>query len=152
MFWDHGHGPAYGYGVDEHRKDESGEYDPSKMPVADIVSGISASDFIENEGKFDIIEFDCCMMGNFEIALAMQDYTDYYLGCPDVDPFASLDYTAFLNFLGEDPNVDSKELGRQIVHIYVENKIVFLLIISNNLKYDRNNHYIINIAREDNGR
>ena len=22
MFWDHGHGPAYGYGVDEHRKDE----------------------------------------------------------------------------------------------------------------------------------
>lgn len=120
MFWDHGHGPAYGYGVDEHRKNESGEYDPSKMPVADIVSGISASDFIENEGKFDIIEFDCCMMGNFEIALALQDYTDYYLGCPDVDPFASLDYTAFLNSLGEDPNVDSKELGRQIVHIYVD--------------------------------
>ena len=120
MFWDHGHGPAYGYGVDEHRKDESGEYDPSKMPVADIVSGISASDFIENEGKFDIIEFDCCMMGNFEIALAMQDYTDYYLGCPDVDPFPSLDYTAWLNYLGENPEADNKELGRQTVNIYVD--------------------------------
>ena len=120
MFWDHGHGPAYGYGVDEHRKDESGEYDPSKMPVADIVSGISASDVIENEGKFDIIEFDCCMMGNFEIALALQDYTNYYLGCPDVDPFPSLDYTALLNYLGENPEADSKELGRQTVNIYVD--------------------------------
>ena len=48
MLWDHGHGPAYGYGVDEHRKDESGQYDPSKMPVADIVRGISESDFITN--------------------------------------------------------------------------------------------------------
>ena len=120
MFWDHGHGPAYGYGVDEHRKDESGQYDPRKMPVADIVRGISASDVIANEGKFDIIEFDCCMMGNFEIALSMQDYTDYYLGCPDVDPFASLDYTALLNYLGKNPEVDSKTLGRKIVHIYVD--------------------------------
>jgi hypothetical protein len=115
MFWDHGHGPAYGYGVDEHRKDETGQYDPSKMPVADIVRGISESDFITNGEKFDIIEFDCCMMGNFEIALAMQDYTDYYLGCPDVDPFPSLDYTALLNYLGENPEADSKELGRQTV-------------------------------------
>ena len=120
MFWDHGHGPAYGYGVDEHRKDESGQYDPSKMPVADIVRGISESDFITNGNKFDIIEFDCCMMGNFEIALAMQDYTDYYLGCPDVDPFPSLDYTALLNYLGENPEADSKELGRQTVNIYVD--------------------------------
>ena len=120
MLWDHGHGPAYGYGVDEHRKDESGQYDPSKMPVADIVRGISESDFITNGEKFDIIEFDCCMMGNFEIALAMQDYTDYYLGCPDVDPFPSLDYTALLNYLGENPEADSKELGRQTVNIYVD--------------------------------
>ena len=120
MFWDHGHGPAYGYGVDEHRKDESGQYDPSKMPVADIVRGISASDVIKKEGKFDIIEFDCCMMGNFEIALAMQDYTDYYLGCADIDPFASLDYTALLNYLGENPEADSKTLGRKTVDIYVE--------------------------------
>ena len=108
------------YGVDEHRKDESGQYDPRKMPVADIVTGISASNVIANEGKFDIIEFDCCMMGNFEIALSMQDYTDYYLGCPDVDPFASLDYTALLNYLGKNPEVDSKTLGRKIVHIYVD--------------------------------
>ncbi|MBO5273261.1 MAG: hypothetical protein J6I45_01460 [Clostridia bacterium] len=49
MLWDHGHGPAYGYGVDEHRKDESGQYDSSKMPVADIVRGISESDFIKKE-------------------------------------------------------------------------------------------------------
>ncbi len=120
MFWDHGHGPAYGYGVDEHRKDETGQYDSSKMPVADIVRGISASDVITNEGKFDIIEFDCCMMGNFEIALAMQDYTDYYLGCPDIDPFASLDYTALLNYLGENPEADSKTLGRKTVEIYAD--------------------------------
>jgi hypothetical protein len=90
------------------------------MPVADIVRGISESDFITNGEKFDIIEFDCCMMGNFEIALAMQDYTDYYLGCPDVDPFPSLDYTALLNYLGENPEADSKELGRQTVNIYVD--------------------------------
>ena len=120
MFWDHGHGPAYGYGVDEHRKDESGQYDPRKMPVADIVRGISESEFIANEGKFDIIEFDCCMMGNFEIALALKDYTNYYLGCPDVDPFASLDYTAFLDFLGENPDADSKTLGRKTADIYVD--------------------------------
>ena len=120
MLWDHGHGPAYGYGVDEHRKDESGQYDPSKMPVADIVRGISESDFITNGKKFDIIEFDCCMMGNFEITLAMQDYTDYYLGCPDVDPFASLDYTALLNYLGEYPDEDSKTLGRKTADIYVD--------------------------------
>jgi len=122
MFWDHGHGPAYGYGIDEHKKDEQGNTIQRKMPVADIVGGISNSNVIKDPqaGKFDIIEFDCCMMGNFEIALALQDYTDYYLGCPDIDPFASLDYTALLDYLGENPGVDSKTLGRKTVDIYVD--------------------------------
>ena len=120
MLWDHGSGPAHGYGLDENKKDEEGNVIKVKMPVADIVRGVSASDVIKERGKFDIIEFDCCMMGNFEITLALQDYTQYYIGCPDIDPFPSLDYTEYLNYLGGNPNVDNKTLGRKTVDIYVD--------------------------------
>jgi len=113
---DHGCGPGRGYGFDDH--------DPENpevvMHVLKLKKAISESDVVKNGGKFDIINFDCCMMGNFETILTLADYTDYFLGSADVAPLPTVDYTALFNFLNEDPDMDGKDLGRKYVDLYVQ--------------------------------
>ncbi len=51
---------------------------------ADATDG-NASKFVlldgdgKRDGKFDLLSFDVCLMGNLELALIMADYTDYYI-------------------------------------------------------------------------
>ena len=110
---DHGSGPAHGYGSDDHG-------DPSMMmSVLSLREALAESDVV-GEGKFDFVDLDCCFNGNFEIALALSDYTNYVLGSADVDPFATVDYTALFNYLNKNPNVDTKTFGRHLVDLFAD--------------------------------
>ncbi|MBO6206943.1 MAG: hypothetical protein J6O73_08375 [Lachnospiraceae bacterium] len=111
---DHGSGPGHGYGMDDHDTENPGK----KLHVYEIRQAISQCDVIQHEGKFDILFLECCMNGNFETLLALQDYTDYFIGSPDVDPINSLEYTDILNYLNEDPAVDAKILGKKMVDVF----------------------------------
>jgi len=113
---DHGMGPEGGYGVDDHNTEDQ----HASMSVLQLRQAISGSDVCTGGGKFDFIDLDCCMMGNFETALALWDYTDYYLGSADVDPMATVDYTAVFDFLATDPDMDAWVLGRKIVDLFVD--------------------------------
>ena len=111
---DHGSGPAHGYGSDDHG-------DPSMMmSVLSIRQALAESAVVAGGGKFDFVDLDCCFNGNFEIALALSDYTDYFLGSADVDPFATVDYTALFNYLNEYPNVDTKTFGKHLVDLFAD--------------------------------
>ena len=111
---DHGSGPAHGYGSDDHG-------DPSMMmSVLSIRQALAESAVVGDVGKFDFVDLDCCFNGNFEIALALSDYTNYFLGSADVDPFATVDYTALFNYLNENPNVDTKTFGKHLVDLFAD--------------------------------
>ena len=113
---DHGEGPQGGYGFDDHDTENPGE----TLSVLELRQAISGSDVCAGGGKFDFVDFDCCMMGNFETALALSDCTDYYLGSADIDPHATVDYTALFDFLATDPGMDAWELGRRLVDLFAD--------------------------------
>lgn len=113
---DHGMGPEGGYGVDDHDTGDS----QASISVRQLRQAISESDVVRNEDKFDFIDLDCCMMGNFETALALWDYTDYYFGSADVNPFPTVDFTALFDYLATNPNMDAWDLGRKFVNLFVD--------------------------------
>ncbi|MBQ9000594.1 MAG: hypothetical protein IJ087_01920, partial [Eggerthellaceae bacterium] len=53
-------------------------------------------------------------------ALALSDYTNYFLGSADVDPHATVDYTAVFDFLATDPDMDAWVLGRKLVDLFAD--------------------------------
>ncbi|MBP3883715.1 MAG: hypothetical protein J6D54_02090, partial [Olsenella sp.] len=111
---DHGSGPAHGYGSDDHG-------DPSMMmSVLSIRQALAESAVVAGGGKFDFVDIDSCFNGNFEIALALSDYTDYFLGSADVDPHATVDYTALFNYLNDNPDVDTKTFGKHLVDLFAD--------------------------------
>ena len=113
---DHGMGPEGGYGVDDHNTE-----DPhASISVLQLRQAISGSDVCAGGGKFDFIDLDCCMMGNFETALALWDYTDYYFGSADVNPFPTVDFTALFDYLATNPDMDAWALGRKFVDLFVD--------------------------------
>ena len=111
---DHGSGPGHGYGLDDHDKVTPDK----KLHVYEMREAISECDVVQQEGKFDMIFLECCMNGNFETLLALQDYADYFIGSPDVDPINSVEYTDVLNFLNIDPDMDAKILGKKMVDVF----------------------------------
>ena len=113
---DHGSGPGHGYGYDDHDT-----VNPDALiSVTGLKLAIFESDVVQNEGKFDFIDLDCCVMSNFETMLALSDYTDYYLGSPDISPHATVDYTSVMNYLNTDPDMETEKFGRKIVDLYVD--------------------------------
>ena len=111
---DHGSGPQKGYGYDDHG-------DPGEtLSVLELRQAISESDVCAQGGKFDFVDLDCCVMGNFETALALSDYTNYFLGSADVDPHATVDYTAVFDFLATDPDMDAWVLGQKLVDLFAD--------------------------------
>ena len=139
ILWDHGGGPQGGFGVDEHSDDSDDWLAPDIMSFAGIVDALSDNNVVDSnsdgepDGKFDFINFDACLMNSVELALAMADYTDYYIASAETEPgygqyygpCAERDgkqYKGWLDELG-DPENDEKynapggtyELGKVIV-------------------------------------
>ena len=113
---DHGMGPEGGYGVDDHNTGSS----HASISVLQLRQAISGSYVCAGGGKFDFIDLDCCMMGNFETALALSGCTDYYLGSADVNPFPTVDFTALFDYLADDPDMDAWGLGCKFVDLFVD--------------------------------
>ena len=139
ILWDHGGGPKGGFGSDDHHDDLNDWSVPSIMSFADIVEALADNNVVDSnndsepDGKFDFIDFDACLMNSVELALAMADYTDYYIASAETEPgygqyygpCAERDgkqYKGWLDELG-DPDNDAKynapdgtyELGKVIV-------------------------------------
>ncbi|MBR4627253.1 MAG: hypothetical protein IKO47_06080 [Ruminococcus sp.] len=115
ILWDHGGGPNGGFGIDEHI--ESGE---DTMTFGGLIDAFSDNAVTANGGKFDFINFDACVMGSTELALAFSGYADYYIASPESIPGCSQEYTGWLGALGQDPDIDTFELGKIIADDMIE--------------------------------
>ena len=106
---DHGGGPTGGFGSEDH------DPDGSWMSYSEIIDAIADNHVTENNGKFDILNFDACIMGSAEYSLALSDYVDYYIASPYTIPGYGEFYTNWLNRLGKEPKLGGYELGKVIV-------------------------------------
>ena len=104
IFWDHGAGPVYGFGYDEHQAEES-VLTIDEMQAAIRQSGV----------YFDIIGMDCCIMSSLELCCAMYNYCDYMVLSEDFESGYGWSYTGWLNALSTNTSISSEELGKIIV-------------------------------------
>ncbi len=106
---DHGGGAKEGFGSDDH------DTDGAPMKYAEIIDAIADNHVTKSGEKFDVMNFDACIMGCAEYSLALYDYVNYYIASPYTIPGYGQYYTNWLNMLGKQPQMNGYELGKIIV-------------------------------------
>ena len=104
IFWNHGAGPVYGFGYDEHQSEDS------VLTIDEIQTAIRQSGIY-----FDIIGMDSCIMSSLELCCAMYNYCDYMILSEDFESGYGWSYTGWLNALSENTSISSEKLGKIIV-------------------------------------
>lgn len=104
IFWDHGGGPVYGFGVDEWQ-DENDSLTLSEISRALKKSGV----------YFDFIGMDCCIMANLETCYAFAPYCKYTLLSEDFESGLGWSYTDWMKALEENPGISTPLLGKKII-------------------------------------
>ena len=107
FLWDHGCGPAYGFGQTE--QEFVGIY------IGDLAAAFRNSALVRDGGQYEFINFDACCMGNVEILVALCDYTANFIASSELVPGRGEEYTTWLNALRAHPEMDGFELGKRIV-------------------------------------
>jgi Clostripain family len=115
--------PAQHYGIvfEDHGtgwpgacSDESNDDD---MLTADEIAA-SLKQITATTGKFELIGFDTCLMGNFEVAKALAPYGQVMVASEELEPGEGWDYTPMLQALHKSPKMNGLELGHVIVDTY----------------------------------
>lgn len=107
IFWDHGGGPAFGFGQIEGTK--------LAMHLSDMMDAFSGSALVKDGKKFGILCFDACLMSNVEIILTLGRYTDYIVASSETMPSYGLGYSLWLNKLKSFPSMSDYELANEII-------------------------------------
>lgn len=84
ILWDHGGGPVFGFGVDEHYPDDL-------LESEDIREAMDRTRFASE--PLDLVAYNACIMNSIEIAELWSDYADYLLADAEVE--YSWDYHSF---------------------------------------------------------
>ena len=69
-------------------------------------------------GKFELIGFDACLMGNLEVAKAMAPYGHAMVASEELEPGSGWNFTPMLQTLEKSPQINGIELGHVIVDTY----------------------------------
>lgn len=109
IMWDHGGGPAYGFGED---------YRGGELSLAGTIRALSESELIKNGNVFELIDYDACLMGSMEIAAALSDYTQYLICSPEETLSGGMGYQLLLSSLS-DLSLDCYTIGKAIADDYV---------------------------------
>ena len=86
IFWDHGGGPLFGYGVDEQFSDS--------LYLHELQWAMEHSPF--KKKKLEMVGFDACLMASLEIACIFAPYAKYMVASEELEPGSGWDY-GFLN-------------------------------------------------------
>ena len=113
IFWDHGGGVVYGYGVDENVNDTYAALTLDEIQSAVADSGI----------KFEMIGFDACLMGGLETACALCDYSDYLIVSEDFESGCGWEYQNWLSLLGYNSSTSMTDIGKVVVDDFIKESI-----------------------------
>lgn len=110
IFWDHGGGPAYGFGYDCRG---------GALTLKETSEAFFDSKLICSGNKFELIDYDACLMGSAEVISALGDYADYFVCSPEETPGGGQDYRSFLNAVKDNPSMNGFEIGKVIADDFV---------------------------------
>lgn len=117
-FWNHGGGPVYGFGVDEHFYDDYGDYrEYEHLTLEEIEAALDQAQ--QTTGvTFEVIGFDACLMGSVEVAHTLSPYAHYLVASEETEPSHGWDYEGIFSGLTQAPEMKGGQLGRIIADTY----------------------------------
>lgn len=124
ILWDHGTGwtkrggtAGGGSGYKGFSTDYSGP--GGEISIASGEYGRALARITEARGgPLDLVGFDACYMGMWEVALATAPYADYLVASMDQVPNAGWRYDAVLGPLLDNPDEDARSFGERIVRVF----------------------------------
>ncbi|MDR0964138.1 MAG: hypothetical protein LBM60_05950 [Clostridium sp.] len=109
IMWDHGGGTTGGLMYDEIF------YNSPSLAITDL------DDALRNAGvKFDMVGFDCCLMGTAETAFMVEKHADFMVASQRNEPGTGWYYTDFIEALNNNTSIPTTELGTLIVENYFD--------------------------------
>ena len=114
LMWDHGAGPVYGFGIDNNNSNKT-------LSLQETVQAFNESSLIKDGKRFDLINYDACLMSSVEVVAALCDYSDYFVCSAEEVPGGGQDYAAMMATLINDPSIGGFDLGKQIVDAFIVN-------------------------------
>lgn len=118
VLWNHGSGVRMKSGL--YPQDISFD-DLSGNAITTKQMGLAMQDIAAIAGdKIELYNSDACLMGMVEIAAEIKDSAKYFVGSQDLEPGEGQNYRGFLSALVADPEMNGAELGKAIVHSYMD--------------------------------
>ncbi len=110
VLWDHG-GSWQGVAVDVEADDA--------MTLQELSAALA--DFRARSGvaRLDMVGFDACLMGSFEVYRALAPHALYGVGSTELTPGNGWDYLGWLDALTADPTLSGAELGKAAVDSFI---------------------------------
>ncbi len=95
VYWSHGDGwiPAPGTPSTRWIGQDTGSKPNGYMNISDL------ADILKTLPHMDFIMFDACFMHSIEVAYALREYTDYYIGSPTENPGPGAPYDVILPYM-----------------------------------------------------
>jgi hypothetical protein len=108
ILWDHG--SAYqGFGGDH-------EYGGDSLFLNEIDHALTNSQI----GKWDLIGFDACLMGNLEVANTIRNHANYLLASEELEPAHGWNWTAVIKAYADHDNV--VDMAKIVIDNFVSDK------------------------------
>ena len=111
IFWDHGGGSVFGLCQDERTNNTL-----SLNEVRDAF--VSVYDANPENPPFEMVGFDTCLMGTYEMANTLYGLSRYMVASEEVEPGNGWEYTGLLTALGKNPAMGGDAFGKVICDTY----------------------------------
>ena len=108
VLWDHGGGTVEGYAYDERFESDG------MMPISELNRALAGAGVV-----FDMIGFDCCLMGTAETAFMVEKYADYMVASQRVEPGDGWHYTPWVDALSKNTSIPTLDLGKAIADSFI---------------------------------
>ena len=86
------------------------------LTMAELAAGLARA--TKATGKLEMIGFDACLMGNFEVARTVAPYAKVLIGSQELEPGDGWDYGALFKRVTAEPTMDGFGFGRAAVDTF----------------------------------
>jgi hypothetical protein len=115
VLWNHGIGPVEAIGVDESSLLPDGS--PDLLDVVQLQQAFQSAYQVAGTDRVDLVVFDACLNGFFELAQAMSPFSRYFLASEQLVQGDGQDYTAF-EALNDGTPMDGRDLGLTLLEAF----------------------------------
>ena len=114
IFWNHGGGSVTGAASDEN-------FGGDALTLDEMYTAFGENyELSLDYPPFEFIGFDTCLMATVDVAYTYCDIAKYLIASQETEPSSGWLYSAWPDALGQNPGMETSELGKIICDTYVE--------------------------------